>query len=313
MSDNSNADSAPQGDVVLSGLDGTNPLGFLAALGAFRLLARTNPTLKMLWIRSDGTWRPALRGSGLTVDQLGDKLFASLTSLDKSVWSLDKKLPFAGNRLRSEAALATAAASIGEREKADGLAAIGVECYRDDKGDFEDTALRMVRAGDSTGQGLLAYGKRIIESTTAQELQNTVTSIWQHQDKQCALRWDPTEDKGYALQWRDPGEVGARSVRGGNCLALVAMALFPAIPDSGEVETVGFGLRKHKQISFTWAIWTIPICIDTTKSLLSMQLLQRPQPDRTQLLLRGIEAAYRSDRVMTSTYYANFTPAQRVS
>jgi hypothetical protein len=91
------------------------------------------------------------------------------------------------------------------------------------------------------------------------------------------------------------------------------MTLFPTIPDGGEVETVGFGLRQHKQISFTWPIWTIPVSIDTAKSLLGLRLLQRPQPDRTQLLLRGIEAAYRSDRVMTSTYYANFTPAQRVA
>ncbi len=312
MSANRDADSAAE-EMLLCGLDGANPLGFLAALGAFRVLALSRPNLTMLWKSGDGTWRPALRGLEFPIEELGDRLLRSLRELDRSVWSLDKKLPFAGERLRSEAALAAGTASLENRQRADLLAALGVECFRDDKGDFEDTALRMVRSGDSTGQGLLAYGKRILESTTAEELQEAATSVWQYQDEQCALRWDPAEDKGYALQWRDPSKVGAKSVRGGNCLALIAMAMFPTLPARGEVETVGFGLRQPKQISFTWPIWNVPLAIDPVRSILSLPLLQRRQPDCKQLAHCGIVAAFRSDRVMTSTYYANFTPAMRVA
>ena len=47
----------------------------------------------------------------------------------------------------------------------------------------------MVRSGDSSGQGLLAYGKRILELTTAKELFSTIAEAWQYQDRQCALRW----------------------------------------------------------------------------------------------------------------------------
>ena len=300
-------------EVLLRGLDGTNPLGFMAALGAFRGLAVSNPNLTMHWESSDGTWRPAFGGLDFSVDQVGNKLFENLHKLDKSVWSLDKKLPFAGVHLRSEASLAIAAASVDNRERADLIAALGVECYRDEAGNFEDTHLRMVRSGDSTGQGLLAYGKRILEKTTAQELQDCAASVWQHQDEQCALRWDPTEDKSYALQWRDPSKVGANSVRGGNCLALLAMTMYPTIPVKGEAATVGFGLREPKQLSFTWPIWDAPLISDIVRSLLSLPLLQRPQPDRLQLEHRGIVAAYRCNRVMTSKYYANFTPSLRVA
>jgi hypothetical protein len=313
MSENQNLVADPPADVLLHGLDGTNPLGFLAALGAFRVFAVSNPNVMMCWKSSDGAWRPAFRGLGFSVEQVGGKLFEDLKKLDNSVWSLSKKLPFAGVRLRSEASLAVAAASVGDRQRADLIASLGVECFRDEEGDFEDTALRMVRSGDSTGQGLLAYGKRILEKTTAQELQDCVTSIWRHQDEQCALRWDPTEDKSYALQWRDPSKVGANSVRGANCLALIAMSMYPAIPVKGEAWTVGFGLREPKQLSFTWPIWNAPLIADIVKSLLSLPLLQRPQPDRMQLRHRGIVAAYRCNRVMTSKYYANFTPSLRVA
>lgn len=313
MSDNSDANSAPQADVLLCGLDGTNPLGFLAALGAFRLLAGANPTLKMLWRPSDGTWRPVLRGSEFRVEQLGDKLFGSLAALDKSVWSLDKKLPFAGEHLRSEAALAVNAASSGAREKVDGIAAIGVECYRDDKGNFEETAFRLIRSGDNQQNGLLAYAIRTMDLCRATQIQTALSDIWRYQDEKTSFRWDPNEDRGYALQWGNPSDDGSLTERGANCLALMALAMFPTIPAHGEAATVGFGLRQPKQLSFTWPIWTIPVSIDTIKSLLSLQQLQRLQPDRKLLLFSGIEAAYRSDRVMTSTYYANFTPAQRVA
>jgi hypothetical protein len=302
-----------QNGLTLDGLDGTNPLGFMAALGAFRLLSATHPTLKVAWQVSDGTWHPSLLGIQIPITEFGTELFDALSKLDKSVWSLDKKLPFSASHLRDEAYSAVVATSCQNRERADAVASLGVECHCDDEGNFEDTAFRMVRAGDSVGQGLLAYGKRILESTTAQELQHAVTCEWQHEDDQCALRWDPVEDRRYALQWRDPSKVGALSIKGGNCLALVGLPMFPIVPVKGEATTTGFGLKQSKKSSFTWPIWQHAVSTDTTKSLLTLPMLQRAQPSRSELECRGIVAVYRCDRVMTSTYYANFTPARRVA
>jgi hypothetical protein len=190
---------------------------------------------------------------------------------------------------------------------------LGVESYVDDQANFKDTALRMVRAGDSAGQGLLAYGKRILDSTTAADIQTVISDTWRYQDRQCALRWDPAEDRGYALQWGNPSDDGALSVRGGNCLALAAMTALPTIPSKGQAETTGFGLKEPKQTSFTWPIWRHPVSLDVASSLLGMPELQRAHPPRLALECRGMAAVYRCDRVMTSTYYANFTPAHRVA
>ncbi len=169
----------------------------------------------------------------------------------------------------------------------------------------------MVRSGDSTGQGLLAYGKRILESTTEKQLQDAVDSEWLHEDEQCALRWDPAEDRGYVLQWRNPSKVGALSIKGGNCLALLGMRLFSTIPSNRTIETVAFGLKAPKQSSFTWPIWKHAVGLDVATSLLGMSDLQSKQPPRSVLDSRGL-AVYRCDRIMTSTYYANFTPSRRI-
>jgi hypothetical protein len=299
--------------VLLSALDGTNPLGFLAALGAFRLLSIENSRVTMTWQLFNGTWRPTLFGIQVPLDQMGNELHAAIGKLDKSVWSFDKKLPFAAARLRQEACNAVRTVSSTSRGPADAIAALGVECYVDAKGNFKDTALRMVRAGDSSGQGLLAYGKRILDSTTATEIHNVITEAWLYHDRQCALRWDPVEDRGYALQWGNPSDDGALSVRAANCLALAAMTTLPTIPTKGQAETTGFGLREPKQSSFTWPIWKHPVTLEIATSLMAMSDLQSEHPPRRELECRGIAAVYRCDRVMTSTYYANFTPARRVA
>jgi hypothetical protein len=303
----------PQEGMLLGGLDGTNPLGFLAALGAFRLLSIENSNVTMTWQVLNGSWRPTLFGIQVPLAQLGNDLHDAIGRLDKSVWSFDKKLPFAAARLRQEACNAARAASSTSRGIADAIAGLGVECCVDDKGIFKDTAFRMVRAGDSSGQGLLAYGKRILDSTTAAEIQNAIPTTWLYHDNQCALRWDPTEDRGYALQWGNPSDDGALSVRAGNCLALTALTVLPTIPTKGQAETTGFGLKKPRQSSFTWPIWQHRVSLDIATSMLSISELQRERPPRLELEGRGIAAVYRCDRVMTSTYYANFTPARRVA
>ena len=55
-----NADSEREG-LVLEGLPGDNPLGFLAALGTLRVLSEIWPdrSLRMAWIACGG-WRPVL-------------------------------------------------------------------------------------------------------------------------------------------------------------------------------------------------------------------------------------------------------------
>ena len=58
--------------LLLPGLDGANPLGFLAALGLFRVLSKDSSlaSLHMRWIPFGGTWIPALNAlPSVTIDQ----------------------------------------------------------------------------------------------------------------------------------------------------------------------------------------------------------------------------------------------------
>ncbi len=59
-----NADS-PQDDLLLNGLDGTNPLGFLAALGTLQTLTTAQAAaVAMSWSSHGSSWTPVLHGMG---------------------------------------------------------------------------------------------------------------------------------------------------------------------------------------------------------------------------------------------------------
>jgi hypothetical protein len=230
-----------------------------------------------------------------------------------SVWNLDKRLPFQADKLQEVMLHAVSEASPKARYHADMLSSLGVPSVRDDKGCFRDTALRMVRSGDSAGNGLLAYAKRILDEATDDNLESALDDPWKHEDENCALRWDPAEHHGYAYQWTNPSKESTVSVRGGNWLALAAMSLLTTIPDGSEVATIAFGRPDGKRQCLTWPIWIRPISLDVVRSLLTFSVLHQANPKTTDLERLGIGAIYRCDRIMTSTYYRNFTPAQRIA
>ena len=301
--------------LLLPGLDGTNPLGFLAALGVLRMLDLQNQAnaARVKWHPSGGTWSPVIFGGGCNIEELLEHIDAGFKAGDPASWKIDKKLPFEADRLRAEAIDAVSNSSRVCRDRVDTLASFGVECVRDDKGIFKDTSLRMVRAGDSAGNGLLAYGKRILDETKEDDLRSALTDSWKYEDQDCALRWDPAEYRGYAMQWANPSSEKTVSVRGGNRLALAAMPLLATIPCRATVGTIAFGKPNQRNECFTWPLWSVPCCLGVVKSLLTLPSLQDEQPSQRDLKSRGVEATYRCERIMTSTYYRNFTPAQRIA
>ncbi len=299
------------GGLLLAGLDGSNPLGFLAAVGAFRITSALRSDTVMQWEIGRGTWVPRLFSSTMRMDDLVRLLIEGIRSLGPSPWDIDARLPFDPGKLRDAQIDAIKVASSLNRNIVDHLTALGVASITDRSGNFRDTSLRLVRSGDSGGNGLLAYARRIFSETTEIDISKALTEAWDYQDENCAMRWDPMENKAYANQWTDPSNQKTLSVRGANCLALAAMSVFPTVPKSNTVQTVGFH-RKNRKEFLTWPIWSVPISINTAKSLISSRLLHEVQPDQREAHSRGISAVYRCERKMTSKYYRNFSPSLRV-
>jgi hypothetical protein len=301
--------------LILRGLDGANPLAFLAALGVLVLSSRVSRRARLSWRILDGGWHAEIRGCAAEQDDLAQILLKTLELDRNEPYSIDSKLPFSVTRFRGALQNAAAEAANDRRRECDLLAAFGTDAHQDDKGAFPDTAFRMVRSGDSAGQGLPAYALAIRKRTDAASLHRTLFEPWRYEDDDSSLRWDPAEDQRYALRWYDPSpqsnrKYSMRTMRGANCLALEGLALMPVQPTKHGAGTTGFTTLERRRQFLTWPIWEAPANLDVVRSIVSLSELQQAEPPRKRLSLRGISEIYRSERIAPNQYYKNFGPSR---
>lgn len=295
----------------LSGLDGSNPLAFLAALGAWRTAADIHTDTRLSWTKRGGTWTPLLVGSASSPKMLVNILQHRLKESSIEAFTLSKKMPFAAKLLRDSMITAVEhAQETGIRRQVDFLSALGSEVIKD-ADDFVDTAFRMVRAGDSAGQGLPAYAVAICEDSDVEALHRTLFAQWDYADGKPSLRWDPADDRRYALRWKEPSGDPIRTMRGANRLAIEALPLFPTAPVGNKLETTGFRTGGSRNTFFSWPIWETPISIDVGRSLLALPELQLDAPPRDKLRPMGIVDVLRSQR-LTIGKFRNFAPSQSI-
>ena len=307
--------------LVLGGLDGGNPLGFLAAMGVLCVLGDVNNVARMAWRATQDGWRPLLTGFGHDQDELCSVLQTSLKEASTALFDIGKaqegkkesnKFPFAADRLLSALKAAVGRTHAEDRREVDLLAAIGTELHPDTNGAFRCTNFKMVRSGDSNSQGMLFYAKVLRENLDGRMLDRTLFHAWDYMDGGYSLRWDPIEDQRYALRWRDPSKSdttgGPGTMIAANCLAVEGLRCFPVMPTATRVRTTGFR-EVQRRTAFAWPIWTAPLAVETARSLLSLPDLDKTPLDRAALVSRGVEEVYGVQLVRPNKYYSNFSPA----
>ncbi len=294
----------------LNGLDGSNPLGFLAAVGALKAVsdAWPNGEWKMRWSQDTGPWTPVLEGiTAMDEEQLAEWLADSLKNASTRALSISKNLKLSPDLFRRLAQEAQESADMPDRRHADFIASFGCESVHDRKGQqIRDTAFRtMAGAGH---QNFLESMLQTVENTTPIQLRDSLFTPWKRKDPRWGIRWDPAEDRRYALRWNDPSGETATTERGANRLAIESLALFPTAVNGATLETTGFSQERGRDTRFTWPIWNCSIDIRTATSTLRLREIQEEAPDHRKLRPLGIAAVYRSYRITTGNF-RNFTPA----
>jgi hypothetical protein len=308
-------EKATMNELMLEGIDGGNPLGFLAALGAARLTGTFCPELQLCWQPESGAWRPVFSGCVGDRQNYLEQLAAAMASASMEPFAIDGKLPFPVTLFAEQIREAQVHCRADNRRTADFLAAFGSEIQPDKKKtDFQDTPFRMVRSGDAAGQGLPAYARAIRQQADLKALERTLFKPWDYRDDAFSLRWDPLEDQRYALRWKNPSKAnlndGPGTMLGANSLALEALPLFPvALTATSRIATTGFVRNRQREVFFTWPIWNQPVSLETVRSLLSLPELNDESVARGKLAWRGVVEIYRSQRIAQNQYYSNFTPA----
>jgi hypothetical protein len=295
--------------LILKGLDAANPLAFLAALGTFRSLSLAWPdaNMRMLWRFDGDAFRPLF---ALPADMDEDVLLTALIDQlrvlsDNPALAFAKDLAVSQAVFRDTALRAYRQATADSRAEADFIAAFACDALADPKsGIVQDTAWRTMSGAGH--QHFLGFMRALAAETSVEQLRAALFSAWSYSDPPPSLRWDPVDDRRYALRWDEPSGDPIRAVRGANALAIQAIPLFPTQPQSAMLGTTGFARVPRKGTFVTWPIWEHPLSLDVIRSLLALRELQDHIPPRQQLCRLGIIEVYRSQRVKQGKY-RNFT------
>lgn len=199
------------------------------------------------------------------------------------------------------------------RETVDFLAAFSCDAAPADKsGRLAGTPFCFITG--SGHQYFLDTVRHLVDLVTTERIHAALFEPWIYRDDKCSMRWDPMEDRRYALMDRDPtaSDNKSRTVWMANLLAYRSLVLFPSAPSRSVLGTTAWTLID-KAPAFTWPIWERPSDPDSIRSLLQLHELNAASPDRSALVERGVVAAFRAKRILVGNpplHKVNFSPAQ---
>ncbi|MCC7170915.1 MAG: hypothetical protein IT459_10735 [Planctomycetes bacterium] len=300
--------------IQLRGVDGSNPLGFMAALGLLRLA----PGAK-LGFSDDGSFRA--RVDGLTQ---GESEFATFISEDAKAaedssapWRFtytkaatkkqgpqevaDLKPP--PEDFRRFLATCVEAWILGNAEAAGYAAAYGTDVAVDGKDNTKPTAFHFTAAQ----QTFLGSVDAIRASVTPDWVKESLFDG--HGEKPGSnLRWDPGSERNWALMANNPSGDGTLVDAPLEWLAFRALPFLPSFPRGSRVVTTGV-VGRGDDMMFTWPLWTVPASRHTARSVLQVDWSGSAE----ERAARGIFAMCGSAIRRTSQGFGNFGPSSVTS
>lgn len=309
----------------LTGLNGSNPLAFLAAIGTLVVCDQLSRASKppswldgrvaLSWGRAGSPNTPILHLPG-RVPTTDDFAAFLETHLARSVEQhcsacvvqmlLDKERPFPSH-IRERCSQRP----MSERAELDWVTALACESVPE-----AASQLQTVRR-----DYLIGNMRSVMQRTNASHLLRSLFEAWDYADAldNQSLHWEPSEDRRHAYQWHQPNGDPTRKRRGGmlgaNRLALEAWPLFPSFPDESDrarVNTRGFRGNRATNTFWLWPLWSSCLTPGGVASMLSLPGLEPSSPENAVSLRDlGVTVVYRCQRILVGKT-PNLTPANAV-
>ncbi|HXL90194.1 MAG TPA: hypothetical protein VN969_14705 [Streptosporangiaceae bacterium] len=299
-------------DVTLPALAGTNPLGFLAALGILDIVSRIVPGATLRW--TDELVPRAVMGGTGDVDELLDML-----DRERDRWGTSALLAFPHGSPLADAKpdpellrgwLEAVSHAGGSGPDAGLLCALVAEGAFDGNGNAKPTHLHFT-AGQ---QRFLEMVRTLVSGVDRERLREAVCGPWRYDSALPSLSWDARGERIYAVRATNPSKDKRQAVPGADWLAFRGLIFYPV------TRTLGGSLRttacdnEWKRSAFRWPLWSVPCCRDALGSLVADQtLVSHRYRDRLRprdLAARGILSVLEAPiRRTDQGGYGSFGPA----
>ncbi|HRR40343.1 MAG TPA: hypothetical protein P5244_03805 [Syntrophales bacterium] len=293
----------------LRGLDPDNLLAFLALIGFLRALVRSRPEWKpkIYWGGKPPRAMLILSLRNSTPNGVIEAAEQGICELG-TTYEFDRpNITFSTREFRIFADSAS-----GKREKAMLIAALASDgaVKRDKKEYVEPTPLCAM-----FGQGHQDFLSRLKAMATRCDLANcrnlsqALFEPWTYVDGSEGFRWDPIEDRRYALQFGNPSDSKNKvgTVTGANRLAAIGFGLLTCVPTSSGLVTLGVaGQRRERDVC--WPLVAVPTTLAGYLALLAHPFIgdEKKAPS---LSAYGVTAVARSRRFQVGKYF-NFERAR---
>jgi hypothetical protein len=307
----------------LAGLEPDNLLAFLALLGLLRALDTARPAWKARahWDLGTHPLRPVL-----LIREPATEIEVAAAAAE-GICSLAKAFDFSGRRdidfTQEEARDLLRAAS---GKCAEVLASLMSDAVVNDKGKVAPTPYCFI-----FGQGHQHFLERLAAVPAKREppprgtgrarksisevdcIAEALFSPWRRPDQTDGFRWDPMEDRRYALRADDPSGDPAGMQHGANRMAAVGLPALSgaAILHRSELRFLARGTHYGAggSIAISWPIWSTPARLSAVRALLAHPALVRDEVDPSGLGGLGVAGIMRTQRISVGKY-RNVTPAR---
>lgn len=304
--------------IVLDGIDGSTPLGFMASLGLLRIVHRKSPSAR-IGFTSDGSFRAFLEGFERSDDDVAGIVAkdAEAAEGDRAPWRFryiksatkrkgpqevaDLKPP--PEEFRKFLATAVEEWLKGEEEAAGYAAAYATDVAVDGNGNTKPTAFHFTAAN----QTFLGTVEAIRASVTAEWAKRSLF-VGHSERPGPNLRWNPAAERNRALMASDPSNDSTRVDAPLEWLAFRGLPLLPSFPRGSRIITTGV-VGRAGETRFIWPLWSVPASLQTIRSVLHVDWAGDVQERRA----RGIFAICTSTIRRTSQGFGNFGPSSITS
>jgi hypothetical protein len=308
-------------EIVLTGLDGQNPLAFFAALGLLRVLddearRRGGPTPTLAYPEL-GEATPTLR-TDLAADEVPlIVLQDAATQASNPVLLLaygksgDRLSPASAGAVRDLKPPPRVARSLLDEAATQEprvhrlAAALFSELVTDNNGNTKPTALHFT-AGQQT---FLSMVSELRERIGEADVREALFGPWKNISELPSLSWDASVARNYALRASNPAKEKRGSVPAANWLGVVGLEFFPVAAERGRLSTTCVS-GGWKDAVLRWPIWSGCLSAKAAASLLRFDSRRWSSGEREALGIVRVYAAsiLRSDQ----GGYGSFTPADVV-
>lgn len=289
---------------ILSGLNGSDPLGFLAAIGLLRVVSRFDAEAKLRFVPS-GRWIPTILTAhpseleDLVLEDLA-RFRTSHPALDFARHSEDRKVQdlkpppdVFRNFMRNVAS---------HEEGAAFFAAYATGVAVDSSGQTKPTSFHLTAGQQRFMDAVLD----ILEHVTRDDLVEALNGPWTGREGVKNLRFRAASERLRALVSFDPSKASIRTQVGAYWLAFQALPCFPCVPVGLRVRTTGIS-GGGKNESFTWPIWTVPLTHFGVRALVGLRDLKEPSRLTAHVRSRyGIGEIFTAKIDRNSQGYGNF-------